>query len=269
MIGECSFATVMTLHSSTGRGALPCSRRCVLCSACTLPAPLPPAARPAEAHPGGQRAGRAAAAGPGTALPGRPPPLLPHPRLRVLAGERPQARQAPRALGPSSRHAAAASARTPAHAPAKEAANCLQCPRLPAPPLPRSLFSACLRTASTSASPLCLCQLSTLSRFLPCPCAPCQVFTYKWSVNWQFLPEPAFLSRQLALALLFLHFRLLWSLAQRSWCAAARLPAPGTPLPALQALFAHASARQLYVRTRCGLYCASEVQMLQPFCPSN
>lgn len=47
-----------------------------------------------------------------------------------------------------------------------------------------------------------------------------QVFTFKWSVNWQFLPEPTFLSRQLALALLFLHLRLLWSLAQRSWCAA-------------------------------------------------
>lgn len=58
-------------------------------------------------------------------------------------------------------------------------------------------------------------------RRLPAP----QVFTFKWSVNWQFLPEPTFLSRQLALALLFLHLRLLWTLAQRSWCVAAPLPA--------------------------------------------
>lgn len=58
------------------------------------------------------------------------------------------------------------------------------------------------------------------------PLNPCytfivlQVFTYKWSVNWQLLPEPAFLSRQLALALLYLHLRLLWSLAQKSWWVA-------------------------------------------------
>ncbi|KAL4441801.1 hypothetical protein ABPG77_003717 [Micractinium sp. CCAP 211/92] len=62
-----------------------------------------------------------------------------------------------------------------------------------------------------------------------------RVFTFKWSVNWQFLPEPTFLSRQLALALLFLHLRLLWSLAQRSW-----LRAEGGMLPALRRLLARA-----------------------------
>ncbi|KAL4434015.1 hypothetical protein ABPG75_000456 [Micractinium tetrahymenae] len=66
-----------------------------------------------------------------------------------------------------------------------------------------------------------------------------RVFTYKWSVNWQFLPEPAFLSRQLALVLLFLHLRLLWSLAQRSW-----LRAEGGMLPALRRLLARAGGTQ-------------------------
>lgn len=51
------------------------------------------------------------------------------------------------------------------------------------------------------------------------PAAPTQVFTHKWSVNFAFLPEPAFLSRQLAAALLFLHLRLLWSLASQRWFA--------------------------------------------------
>ncbi|PSC73067.1 Dol-P-Man:Man(5) c(2)-PP-Dol alpha-1,3-mannosyltransferase [Micractinium conductrix] len=60
-----------------------------------------------------------------------------------------------------------------------------------------------------------------------------RVFTYKWSVNWQLLPEPAFLSRQLALALLYLHLRLLWSLAQKSW-----LRAEGGLWPALRRLLA-------------------------------
>lgn len=64
-------------------------------------------------------------------------------------------------------------------------------------------------------------------------CLPLQVFTFKWSVNWAFLPESAFLSRQLALALLFLHLRLLWSLAQKHWLAA-----EGGLLPTLRAFFA-------------------------------
>jgi alpha-1,3-mannosyltransferase len=60
-----------------------------------------------------------------------------------------------------------------------------------------------------------------------------QVFTYKWSVNWQFLPEPAFLSRQLALFLLLLHLRLLWALARARWLAP-----EGGLAPALRAFFA-------------------------------
>ena len=44
-----------------------------------------------------------------------------------------------------------------------------------------------------------------------------QVFAFKWSVNWAFLPEPIFLAPQLALLLLWLHLRLLWSLAQKHW----------------------------------------------------
>lgn len=63
-----------------------------------------------------------------------------------------------------------------------------------------------------------------------------RVFTFKWSVNWAFLPEPAFLSRQLAFALLALHLRMLWSLAQQKW-----LHAEGGVLPALHRLFTRAS----------------------------
>jgi hypothetical protein len=59
-----------------------------------------------------------------------------------------------------------------------------------------------------------------------------QVFTYKWSVNWQLLPEPYFLSRQLAIGLLLLHLRLLWSLAQQQW-----LKAEGGVWPALRRFF--------------------------------
>jgi hypothetical protein len=44
-----------------------------------------------------------------------------------------------------------------------------------------------------------------------------QVFTFKWSVNWAFLPATAFTSPQLAMGLMFIHLRLLWSLAQKSW----------------------------------------------------
>ncbi|KAG7669039.1 hypothetical protein KSW81_004049 [Nannochloris sp. 'desiccata'] len=44
-----------------------------------------------------------------------------------------------------------------------------------------------------------------------------RVFTFKWSVNWQFLPEDVFTSQRFALLLLFLHLRLLWSFAQYHW----------------------------------------------------
>ena len=44
-----------------------------------------------------------------------------------------------------------------------------------------------------------------------------QVFTYQWSVNFQFLPEDIFVLPQLALALLFLHLRMLRWLADKHW----------------------------------------------------
>lgn len=45
-----------------------------------------------------------------------------------------------------------------------------------------------------------------------------RVFMYKWSVNWQFLPETIFLSKKFAILLLVIQFRLLWSLANYTWC---------------------------------------------------
>jgi len=44
-----------------------------------------------------------------------------------------------------------------------------------------------------------------------------RVFMYKWSVNWQFLPETLFLSKQFAVLLLIIQLRLLWSLANYTW----------------------------------------------------
>jgi hypothetical protein len=40
---------------------------------------------------------------------------------------------------------------------------------------------------------------------------------YQWTVNLKFLPEAWFTSPQLALFLLAVHLRLLWSLAQHRW----------------------------------------------------
>lgn len=44
-----------------------------------------------------------------------------------------------------------------------------------------------------------------------------RVFMFKWSVNLQFLPENIFLSKQLAILLLVLHLRMLWSFAKYRW----------------------------------------------------
>lgn len=46
-----------------------------------------------------------------------------------------------------------------------------------------------------------------------------RVFVYQWTVNLKFLPESWFTSPQLALFLLAVHLRLLWSLAQHRWFA--------------------------------------------------
>jgi len=43
-------------------------------------------------------------------------------------------------------------------------------------------------------------------------------FFFKWSVNWQFLPEPIFLSKQWAIFLLCCHFSGLLLFALKRWC---------------------------------------------------
>ncbi len=59
-----------------------------------------------------------------------------------------------------------------------------------------------------------------------------RVFTFKWSVNWQFVPEEIFTSQRFALVLLFLHLRFLWSFAQYHW-----FKEEGGILPALTLFF--------------------------------
>lgn len=44
-----------------------------------------------------------------------------------------------------------------------------------------------------------------------------RVFMYKWTVNWKFIPEEWFLSKQFSIFLLLLHVRLLWAFVQSSW----------------------------------------------------
>jgi len=44
-----------------------------------------------------------------------------------------------------------------------------------------------------------------------------RVFKYEWTVNWKFLPENWFLSKQFALFLIALHLRVLWSFVQYRW----------------------------------------------------
>ena len=43
-------------------------------------------------------------------------------------------------------------------------------------------------------------------------------FIYKWTVNFKFLPEDVFLSRQLAVGLLVAHVVVLFLFMQRRWC---------------------------------------------------
>lgn len=44
-----------------------------------------------------------------------------------------------------------------------------------------------------------------------------RVFIYKWTVNWKFIPEQWFLSRQFAILLLLIHLRLLWAFVNHNW----------------------------------------------------
>jgi len=50
---------------------------------------------------------------------------------------------------------------------------------------------------------------------------------YKWSVNWQFVPEWVFVSKGFALLLLGLHLAVLWLLFRRYWT---RMSPAGRPL---------------------------------------
>ena len=66
-----------------------------------------------------------------------------------------------------------------------------------------------------------------------------RVFTFKWSVNWQFIPEEIFTSQRFALALLFLHLRFLWSFAQYHW-----FKEEGGILPAVLTFFQRGGAEK-------------------------
>jgi alpha-1,3-mannosyltransferase len=44
-----------------------------------------------------------------------------------------------------------------------------------------------------------------------------RIFKYEWTVNWKFLPESVFVSKRMAVLLLILHLRLLWSFAEYRW----------------------------------------------------
>lgn len=44
-----------------------------------------------------------------------------------------------------------------------------------------------------------------------------RVFIYKWTVNWKFIPEQWFLSKQFAILLLLIHLRLLWAFVNHNW----------------------------------------------------
>lgn len=44
-----------------------------------------------------------------------------------------------------------------------------------------------------------------------------RVFMYTWTVNWKFIPEEWFLSKQFSIFLLMVHLRLLWALVQYRW----------------------------------------------------
>lgn len=62
-----------------------------------------------------------------------------------------------------------------------------------------------------------------------------RVFLYKWTVNWRFVPEPAFLSKPFSLGLLGLHVSLLAAFAITRWLAPAQRP---SLLDAIRMVFA-------------------------------
>jgi hypothetical protein len=61
--------------------------------------------------------------------------------------------------------------------------------------------------------------LEPIAAFHSISCIPSffQVFMYKWSVNWQFVPEDVFLSKPFALVLLAAHAGALGALAWKFW----------------------------------------------------
>jgi alpha-1,3-mannosyltransferase len=61
-----------------------------------------------------------------------------------------------------------------------------------------------------------------------------RVFLYKWTVNWRFVSEDTFISREFAYLLLFGHICTLLAFAAYKWCDAA-----GGPRSAIRRAFRH------------------------------
>ena len=75
-----------------------------------------------------------------------------------------------------------------------------------------------------------------------------RVFLYKWTVNWRFIGEERFLSREFTVALIILHFTLLAAFVSRRWNRPSGLSIPAlvstifNPLP-------QAIQQQIYIDT--------------------
>ena len=77
-----------------------------------------------------------------------------------------------------------------------------------------------------------------------------RVFLYKWTVNWRFIPEDVFLSKQFAISLLRLHGLTLLAFGVWCWCK------PDVPIRVLKrAITAPAGPAGLVPVTSDGEYC--------------
>ena len=95
-----------------------------------------------------------------------------------------------------------------------------------------------------------------------------RVFLYKWTVNWRFISEERFLSKEFALALLLLHLTLLTSFIWTRWTRLSGLAPPAlvstawNPLPESLQRQIYVSATPSYIMTTIltsmtlGLLCA-------------
>ena len=75
-----------------------------------------------------------------------------------------------------------------------------------------------------------------------------RVFLYKWTVNWRFLGEKRFLSREFAIALIVLHVTLLSTFVWMRWTQPSGLSVPALLSTALQPLPAKVQ-QQTYLNT--------------------